>query len=250
MEHIKKFWDSNAETFKNSHWASWGDIYAIKLETDCIAKYIKDGDYVLDAGCANGFSATEQLKKHNINLVGIDYSEKMIDMAKKNETANASFYLGDIKNIQYPDNIFDVTYTTRVLINLPTWKEQIMGINECIRVTKPAGTIILSEGFWEPLNKLNALRQICGLEPLVEHDFNRYLKKSRLEKFLNENNLSYVKEDFSSMYYIGSRLFRELMTEHEKYEGYSNPINEEFCNLAAKFNGGGFGIQLAYVIKK
>lgn len=250
MEHIKKFWDSNAETFKDSHWASWGDLYAIKLETDCIGKYIKDGDYVLDAGCANGYSIGEQIKNHNVSIIGIDYSEKMIEFAKQQDFKNATFKVGDIKNIPFPDGTFDVTYTTRVLINIPTWKEQLIAIAECIRVTKPNGIIIFSEGFWEPLNKLNALRTVCGLGPLVEHDFNRYLKQNRLEQYLNDNSLLFEVEDFSSMYYLGSRVLRELMTDHTSLNGYLNPINEEFYRLAKTYTGGGFGIQTAYVIKK
>lgn len=251
MEHIKEFWNSNAEKYKESNWASWGDILAIQLETECIGKYIKNGDYVLDAGCANGFSALEQLKTHdNINIVGIDYAENMIKVAKEHETSNLKFQLGDIKSIDYPDNTFDVVYTTRVLINLPTWKDQLTGIRECLRVVKPNGLVILSEGFWEPLVKLNALRQICNLPPLVEHDFNRYLKRNRLEEYLKSNNMQYKVEDFSSMYYLGSRLLRELMTDYQNWPGYSNPINSEFCNLSKKFNGGEFGIQMAYVITK
>lgn len=244
MSHIKKFWDS--QSHKKGHNASWGDNWCVQLEIDNIEKYIKAGDKVLDVGCSNGYSAIEQAKSKSIDIEGIDFSEPMIEEANK-LNSGIHFKVGDIKEIPYDRNTFDVTYTTRVLINLPTWEEQVMGIKECIRVTKPGGTVILSEGFYEPLQKLNALRQICNLEPLVEHDFNRYLKKSKLEKFLEREE--WECEDFSSVYYLGSRLLRELVTKIEDYEGYSNPINKWFYELENNFSGGGLGIQQAYIIK-
>jgi ubiquinone/menaquinone biosynthesis C-methylase UbiE len=152
--------------------------------------------------------------------------------------------------MQFDDNSFDVVYTTRVLINLPNWDEQIQGIEECIRITKKGGTVILSEGFWEPLILLNSLRALKQLPPLVEHDFNRYIKKSKLETLLQSKKLDFIVEEFSSIYYLGSRFLRELVTNPSDYPGYSNPINKTFYDIEKQFSGGGFGIQQAYVIRK
>lgn len=249
--YIHNFWESQAS--KPGHNASWGDNWCVALEIDNIARYIKDGDKVLDVGCANGFALLEQRRRHIIQAAGIDFSEKMIDEARKSRE-NIQFQVADVKNIPHKDETFDVTYTTRCLINLPTWEEQVQGIRECIRVTKTGGTIILSEAFYEPLQKLNALRLIAGLTPLVEHDFNRYLKKEKLEEYLNEtvrtDKKNWACSDFSSVYYLGSRFLRELVTNVDEYEGYSNPVNEAFYTLEKYYSGGGFGIQQAYIIKK
>jgi ubiquinone/menaquinone biosynthesis C-methylase UbiE len=252
---IKETWEKQAARFKTSHWASWGDIYAITLEIENIAKFIKDGDKVLDIGCANGYSVFEQVKLHDIEIHGVDFSEKMIEAAEEAKKSsfsqyNTTFGVGDIRHIDYPSDTFDVVYTTRVLINLSTWEEQITGISECIRVAKKGGIIVLSEAFWEPLTLLNALRALKNLPPLVEHDFNRYLKKSKLEDYLKQQKISFENIDFTSVYYLGSRFVRELVTNTADYEGYSNPINEIFFQIEKQFSGGGFGIQQAYVIKK
>lgn len=161
-----------------------------------------------------------------------------------------SFSVGNILNLNFDDNQFDKVYTTRVLINLPTWEQQIVGLNELIRVVKIGGKVIISEGFFEPLIKLNSIRLIAGLSPLVEHDFNRYLKISNLNNFLAQRNLSFEKNDFSSVYNLGSRFIREFVNDIDKYEGYTNPINEIFYSLEKKFSGGEFGIQQAYIITK
>ncbi|MBK7433209.1 MAG: class I SAM-dependent methyltransferase [Chitinophagaceae bacterium] len=252
---IKDFWEKQAITFKDSHSASWGDNYAIDLEIENISTHIKEGDVVLDVGCANGHATLAMLQKKPGKLYGVDYAENMILYANENkaklaDNQNVFFEVGDITNLQFEDNYFDVVFTTRVLINLPNWEEQIKGIEECIRITKPGGTIILSEAFWEPLVLLNSLRNLKGLPALVEHDFNRYLKKEKLERWLQQRQLVFSVEEFSSIYYLGSRFLRELVTNPSDYPGYTNPINKIFYDIEKSFSGGGFGIQQAYIIKK
>ena len=252
---IKNFWENQAISFKGSHAASWGDNYAIDLEIENIEKHIKKGDIVLDVGCSNGHATLAMLQKKPGKLFGVDYAENMILYANDNKAnlgnpENVFFEVGDIRNLQFEENTFDVTFTTRVLINLPNWKEQIEGIEECFRVTKKGGVIILSEAFWEPLILLNSMRVLNNLTPLVEHDFNRYIKKSKLEEFLQNKGVRFEVEEFSSIYYLGSRFLRELVTNPSDYPGYSNPINKIFYNLEKDFSGGGFAIQQAYVIRK
>jgi len=250
--HILNHWDNQAEKHGKSSNASWGDENAIKLEIALISSQITDGDSVLDIGCANGFSIAMQKKlKPKITVSGIDFSKKMIDQAL-NSGCDGCFDVGDAREIYYCDNTFDVVYTTRVLINLPTWEEQKQGINECIRVCKPGGKIILLEAFWEPLMRLNAIRSVAGLKPLVEHDFNRYIKKEKLGNFLSEKDgiASCTCYDHSSTYYLGTRFIRDLVNRSEKYSGYSDPINDEFYGLQQKYPTDGFGVQQAYIIRK
>jgi ubiquinone/menaquinone biosynthesis C-methylase UbiE len=200
---IKEYWNKNAQKFQGSYEASWADIYAINLEIETIGQYIKDGDNVLDVGCANGYSTLSQWKNNRLkSIVGVDYSNNMIEYAKINQNNfglrddNIKFYEGDIRNLEFEDNTFDVVYTTRVLINLSNWEQQKQGISECIRVVKKGGKVILSEAFWEPLVLLNSIRKIVNLKPLVEHDFNRYLKQGYLEEYLNNIKVSFINKIF------------------------------------------------------
>lgn len=253
---IKEYWENQAKTFKGSHEASWGDNFMIDLEIETIGKHIKDGDQVLDIGCANGYSTFHQLRNHKIkSMHGVDFAENMITEANKakKEQKNGdeiNFEVGDILNLRFDDNSFDVVYTTRVVINLPNWELQLRAIDECLRVTKPKGRVIFSEAFWEPLVLLNAMRMVKQLPPLVEHDFNRYIKKSSLEEYLKSRDIKFEVDEFSSIYYLGTRFVRELVTDVSQYPGFTNPINEIFFNIEKKFSGGGFGIQQAYIVTK
>ena len=253
---IHEFWEGQAREHGTSHTASWGDNFAIALEIDTIAGHIQDGDAVLDVGCANGYSSFEQLARHRLKrLLGIDFSGAMIAAARlaqeqRTFSGEVCFEEGDVRKLDVPDGRFDVAYTTRVLINLPNWAEQQQGIRECLRAVRPGGKVILSEAFWEPLQLLNAIRALRQLPPLVEHDFNRYLKKPRLEEFLTSLGVRFRCEEFSSVYYLGSRFLRELATDAAHWPGYSNPINAAFYELEKQFSCSGFGIQQAYVIEK
>jgi ubiquinone/menaquinone biosynthesis C-methylase UbiE len=253
---IKEYWENQAKTFKSSHEASWGDSFMIDLEVETIGKHIKDDDLVLDVGCANGYSTFRQLKTHKVkSITGVDFAENMVAEAKKTKKDEKlgdviNFEVGNILNLMFEDNSFDVVYTTRVVINLPNWQLQTQAIDECLRVAKRGGKVVFSEAFWEPLVLLNAIRMLKQLPPLVEHDFNRYLKKQIFDEYLNSKDLTYEVDEFSSLYYLGSRFVRELVTEISQYPGFTNPINEIFYNMERQFSGGGFGIQQAYIVTK
>ena len=255
-DHIKEYWESQGQTHGESHCASWGDNWMIDLEIETIGKHIKDGDGVLDIGCANGHATFKQAAAHKLaSIVGVDFASNMVAAAQvakhqKDRNNDITFMVGDIRSLPFSDNTFDVVYTTRVLINLPNWELQMQGIAECIRVAKPNGTIVLAEGFWEPLMLLNAMRALVDLPLLVEHDFNRYLKRSSLEAYMQKLRVNYQIEDFSSIYYLGSRFLRELVTDPDAYPGFSNPINKLFYEIEKQFSGGGMGIQQAVVITK
>ena len=141
MDHIKEAWTKQAVVYGESHEASWKDIYAIQLEIDTIGQYIKPGTSVLDVGCANGYSSFQQLKNNPESIIGVDYIDEMIAHAKEAREKffpnhNIDFQVADIRKLPFGDESFDVVYTTRVLINLSNWQEQLQGINECLRVAK------------------------------------------------------------------------------------------------------------------
>ena len=254
---IKSFWEQQGSTHGTSHKSSWGDLWAIELEIEAIGKHIKPGDRVLDIGCANGFSLFHQLERNpEAHFTGIDFAESMIAVAKESQREKkledkTAFFQGNVVALPFEDNSFDVVYTTRLIINLSNWEDQMRGIEQCIRVAKPGGTIILSEAFAEPLVLLNALRTLMKLSPLYEHDFNRYIKKQKLEAFLQGKGLSFTVDEFSSVYYLGSRVMQELLLDKmPPFGDYSSPVNKAFYELEKQFSGGGLSVQQAYIIKK
>jgi ubiquinone/menaquinone biosynthesis C-methylase UbiE len=258
MDFIKRFWENQGLSHESSHHASWGDLFAIELEIETIGRFIQPGQCVLDVGCANGFSTFRQLELHpDATFTGIDYAEAMIAQAERGKQQKnlrndrVTFAVHSVLDLPFAEDSFDVVYTTRVLINLPSWEEQMQGIEQCLRVVRKGGIVILSEGFWEPLCLLNSLRLLFKLPPLVEHDFNRYLKQARLEAWLRERGLFFQVEDFSSVYYLGSRVLRELIQKEQlPFGDYNSPVNKLFYQIEREYSGGGIGVQQAYIISK
>lgn len=259
MDSILSYWEEQAAKHCSSSHASWADDYMVDLERSFLSKFITNLSpaNVLDCGTSNGHSLFWLAERFSsIDFEAFDYSSKMISQAKfaleNSSCANISrLSLQDIKSTDYPSNSFDFVYTTRVLINLPTWQEQILGIKECFRLVKPGGSLLLMEAFWEPLCKLNSFRTLGGLAPLEEHDFNRYLKHSNLSGLLVEMGAKYSTHDFSSTYYFLTRFVRELINANKLDSGYKSNFNYNAKELHMLLEPSqSLGVQQAYLINK
>lgn len=258
---IQKFWDNQAHQFNQLPDASWQDKYMMELEIQNLLKYIPRESCVIDVGCANGYSTEKILQLNPKRIVGIDFSKQMIAFAEERfkdtsiKDGTITLHTGDIRDIQYDNEEFDSAYCIRVLINLPNWEDQMKGINEMLRIVKKGGIVILSEAFFNSFIKLNTLRTVSGLPPLVEHDFNRYLKEDKLEEFLNSCGYEWHVDKISSTYYLGTRFIKELVMQESDsarslYYSHQGYINDVFFELQNKIPGGDFGIQKQYIIRK
>ena len=262
MDHILDFWNKQAETHKTSHSASWGDLYMVEIERDFIFKELKNNNpnTVLDCGTSNGHSLIDLAKEFpNIQFSGFDFSKSMIEMFKNSlndePIMNISTpFEADIRDLSSLNSTFDFIFTTRVLINLPTWEEQKEGIRQMINTLNKGGKLLIMEGFWEPLCNLNSLRLSANIHPLREHDFNRYLKKESLEAFLVDLKLNFVNKDFSSTYYLLTRFVRETIGVDKldqaytsSFNLYAKQLNNQYLDYTRRNE---FGIQQAYIITK
>ena len=88
-----------------------------------ICETIKDGDSIIDVGCFNGhyLNRIRNGTKKKFKYLGTDVTPAFIERAKvvNAKDANASFEVGDIFNLKYHDNAFDLVICSGVLIHLP-----------------------------------------------------------------------------------------------------------------------------------
>lgn len=109
---------------------------------------IKEGDTVIDLGSGAGNDAfvARSIAGENGKIIGIDFTEKMIDKAKANAEKlnfkNVEFRQGDIENMPLAGNIADVVVSNCVL-NLVPNKRQAFA--ETFRVLKTGGHFSVSD---------------------------------------------------------------------------------------------------------
>ncbi len=250
---IYQFWQEQAKSYKITSDASWGDLLMQK-EIEVIDTYLKDGDKVLDVGCANGYSSIAFAKRKRIKLLGIDYSRSMIKQANDAKAKLSSkigkritFRFGDVLNLTDQRNTFDKINSTRCLCNLTSWKDQKTAIKQLWHMLKPGGILLLSEPTIQGLKNLNELSIKFGLKPLSQPWHNLYIDEDKLKRFTKpyfKLKINY----FSSTYYLFSRvIYRCLMGDNVNKLKRNSIINKIGLRLPSF---GKWGVQRLYVLKK
>jgi ubiquinone/menaquinone biosynthesis C-methylase UbiE len=98
---------------------------------------------LLDLGCGSG---RHFFKKDGLKIFGVDFSENMIDIAKKNASSrNLDIELSIMQKeeIPYPDNFFDNIICIAVLHCAETSKKRSKLLNEIKRVLKYSGRALI-----------------------------------------------------------------------------------------------------------
>jgi len=124
-------------------------------ELNPLARYVQDGDKVLDLGCGNGrlFSA---LKDKNVEYLGVDSSDRLIEIARKRyKENNAKFLVVEALELPFPENHFNNVFSIAVLHHIPSEDFRLKFLEETRRVLKPKGLIILT--VWNLRGKISLL---------------------------------------------------------------------------------------------
>jgi ubiquinone/menaquinone biosynthesis C-methylase UbiE len=92
----------------------------------------------LDIGCHSGYH-TEQIKNLLGECIGIDINENLLNIAH-NHNRNYCIY-GDMHNLQFKDNQFDLIFSHEVLEHAIDLKKVLLGIH---RILKQNGYLVFS----------------------------------------------------------------------------------------------------------
>lgn len=167
-----------------SRWAPVYDIFEILL-TDVRKEIIKAiqpaGKSVLDVGTGTGSLALD-LSKTATQVIGIDLSADMLEIAKKkNKYNNLTFLLMDASNMNYKDEEFDIVTISLGLHDMPL-EIRTSVLKEVKRVLKKDGKLYILEYDLPENDLLGTLssRLINLIESkyyldFVQSDFDNYL---------------------------------------------------------------------------
>jgi SAM-dependent methyltransferase len=118
--------------------------YAHRLGYESIAKHVKPGETVLDAGCGEGVLSW-YLAERGAKVTAIDISKPNVENAqafleKKGVLDRVTVLQGDAENLPFPDGSFDWVVSSHVLEHLPDFDK---GLSEIRRVTKKRAIVAL-----------------------------------------------------------------------------------------------------------
>ncbi|MDH5481604.1 MAG: class I SAM-dependent methyltransferase [Candidatus Bathyarchaeota archaeon] len=145
MRGIKKEWNDAAES-----WAEFvrkgKDYYRDELNNPATFKLIGDvkDKRVLDLACGEGYS-TRILATKGAKVIGADFSEKMIELARREEARmkqDINYYVLDASNLEkFPSNYFDLVTCFMSLQDMKNYKK---AISEVSRVLRNQGRFVFS----------------------------------------------------------------------------------------------------------
>lgn len=139
---------------------------------------VKPGDKVLDCATGTGGLAFKfsKITDENGSVTGLDFSSEMIYIAKQ-KYSNINFITGDVMNLGFEDNTFDISSISFGIRNVDS---PLQGLSEMARVVKPGGRVVVIEfgqprGMWSLLYNFYSKRLIPLLGKIFAQETEAYI---------------------------------------------------------------------------
>ena len=104
-------------------------------------RVVRPGDYVLDAACGTGDLALADLRAGASRVVGVDFSERMLELAERKSSA-VEWIQGDLCRLPFPDGTFQAVTIGFGLRNV---SDRAGALRELGRVLAPGGRLGILE---------------------------------------------------------------------------------------------------------
>jgi len=116
------------------------------------AKHFAKGAKILDLGCGAGVPVVKYLAGQGFHVTGIDFSQEMLALAKKN-VPGAKFIRMNITEIDFPENAFNGLTAFYSIIHVPRERHSDL-FKKIHKILKSAGIMLISMGSeeWEGTN--------------------------------------------------------------------------------------------------
>ena len=125
-----------------------GQLRKLRQRTADLAR-IQPGEQVLDVGCGTGTLAIEVARRVGSTgrVAGVDPGTEQIARARAKAARRhmpIDFQIGVIEQLPFPDQTFDVVFSTLMMHHLPASLKR-QGLAEIARVLKPGGRLVIAD---------------------------------------------------------------------------------------------------------
>ncbi|RIJ46741.1 class I SAM-dependent methyltransferase [Maribellus luteus] len=163
VEEIKQRFDNDVERFSNLDTGQVSTIDAkisLELITEASKRIVPNAENLLDVGCGGGNYTLMMLEKMaRLNCTLVDLSKTMLDKAYERvlqQTDNEVTILqGDIRDVELPENHFDIILAGAVLHHLRDDKDWETTFAKLFKVLKPGGCLMISDLIAQDTEVLN-----------------------------------------------------------------------------------------------
>lgn len=156
-ENSRMNFDKQAENYDDGF-----DGRFVRVMYDEIIKRIDkfQNGILLDVGCGTGNILSRLYENKKLYLCGLDISNKMIEVARRNLNDDILLKVGDAEFIPWPDNTFDIILCNASFHHYPNPQKVLL---EMKRVVKADGKLIIGDPTAPPLIRqvLNFIFGIC-----------------------------------------------------------------------------------------
>jgi len=125
-----------------------GQLRELRRKTANLAR-MQPGEQVLDVGCGTGTLAMEVQSRVGRagRVAGVDPGTQQIARARRSAARRhvpIDFQIGMIEQLPFPDQSFDVVFSTLMMHHLPASLKR-QGLAEIARVLKPGGRLVIAD---------------------------------------------------------------------------------------------------------
>ena len=172
---------------------------------------------VLEVGCGRGELAARILAETGAELVALDQSERMVELAR---ARGVDARVGDVQALPFPDSGFDCAVAAWMLYHVPDLDR---GLSELARVLRPGGRLVAVTNSEESLRELWAQ---FGAGAKRSHPFNAENGEASLRRHFAHverrecrGTVTFADWDAARAYVASSITRAHLADELPRFEG-------------------------------
>jgi ubiquinone/menaquinone biosynthesis C-methylase UbiE len=135
--YVHDIYENIAKQFDNTRVNIWQQT---KIIFDDLCSESNKDKKIIDVGCGNGRNMNYLISQGCTQVFGCDTCKHFVDICKEK---NLSVVEGNILNIPYSDNSFDMCISIAVIHHLSTKERRLKAIQELIRIVQVNGKILI-----------------------------------------------------------------------------------------------------------